>query len=471
MFDGKSLEVRRLLLLLDILILVLIFHLTFHLHQNYESAVNLVFSVHLAFICLLMVPLEIFLSQFGAYRGLRAVSLTSYAWMAIKAYAISMPILVTLMFFLNVTNINPVVIGASAVTSIITMVIVRSGLVWWYFGHSIEKEENFLKVLIVGTGNRARHLTEMISKDSEWGIDILGYVDTDMENVDSGIPVSKVIGTIDQIEDILTSRVIDEVIISVPRSVLKYMNYIACACKDQGIRFRYMADVFDFSVAKTQLVEMNGVPLLTFDPVAQDEDKLLVKRLMDLIFVVSLMPIILPVFALIALAIKLDDGGPVFFIQYRVGLHKRIFPMFKFRSMVIDAEDKLKEVEHLNEVDGPVFKIANDPRITRVGRFLRKTSLDELPQLLNVLRGHMSIVGPRPMSQRDVELFDNVIQRKRFSVRPGMTCIWQVSGRSNLSFNEWLELDLRYINEWSLWLDMKLIFRTIPVVIRGHGAM
>ena len=145
--------------------------------------------------------------------------------------------------------------------------------------------------------------------------------------------------------------------------------------------------------------------------------------------------------------------------------------MLKFRSMAIDSEDRLKEIEHLNEVQGPIFKIKDDPRVTRVGKFIRKTSLDELPQLLNVLRGHMSLVGPRPMSIRDVNLFDQQIQRKRFSVRPGLTCIWQVSGRSKLSFDKWLELDLWYIDHWSLWLDIKILFKTIPAVLRGSGAV
>ncbi|MEJ2529846.1 MAG: exopolysaccharide biosynthesis polyprenyl glycosylphosphotransferase, partial [Gammaproteobacteria bacterium] len=224
-------------------------------------------------------------------------------------------------------------------------------------------------------------------------------------------------------------------------------------------------------VARMRMVEMDGIPLLTFDPVAQNEDKLLIKRLMDLILVLSVMPVVLPVMALISLAIKLDDGGPIFFVQERVGLRKRLFPMLKFRSMVMDAEARIKEIEHLNEAEGPNFKIANDPRITRVGKFIRKTSLDELPQLLNVIRGQMSLVGPRPMSQRDVELFDKGIQRKRFSVKPGLTCIWQISGRSNLSFEKWLELDLKYIDEWNLLVDLKILFKTIPVVLKGSGAV
>jgi lipopolysaccharide/colanic/teichoic acid biosynthesis glycosyltransferase len=183
------------------------------------------------------------------------------------------------------------------------------------------------------------------------------------------------------------------------------------------------------------------------------------------------LPFFLPIFGLIAIWIKLDDGGPVFFVQERVGLKKRLFPMFKFRTMRVDAEAMLKDIEHLNEAEGPNFKIANDPRITRAGRFLRHTSLDELPQLINILRGEMSLVGPRPMSIRDVNLFDKGIQRKRFSVKPGITCIWQISGRSNLPFHKWLELDLEYIDTWSLSLDLLILLKTIPVVLLRKGAM
>ena len=151
-------------------------------------------------------------------------------------------------------------------------------------------------------------------------------------------------------------------------------------------------------------------------------------------------------------------------------MRKHIFPMYKFRSMQVDAEEQLKDIEHLNEAEGPIFKIKNDPRITRVGRFIRKSSIDELPQLINVLRGEMSLVGPRPMSIRDVDLFDRGIQRKRFSVKPGLTCIWQISGRSNLPFEKWLELDLKYIDTWSFGLDLQILLKTFPAVVKSQGA-
>jgi lipopolysaccharide/colanic/teichoic acid biosynthesis glycosyltransferase len=175
-------------------------------------------------------------------------------------------------------------------------------------------------------------------------------------------------------------------------------------------------------------------------------------------------------FLVAALLIKRSSPGPVFFVQERVGLNKRRFRLYKFRTMVADAEEKLAELEGLNELSGPVFKIKNDPRITPIGRFLRKASVDELPQLFNVLIGDMSLVGPRALPVRDYNGFDRDWHRRRFSVRPGITCLWQINGRNTIPFDKWMELDLEYIDTWSLWLDLKILLKTIPAVIRGHGA-
>jgi lipopolysaccharide/colanic/teichoic acid biosynthesis glycosyltransferase len=171
-----------------------------------------------------------------------------------------------------------------------------------------------------------------------------------------------------------------------------------------------------------------------------------------------------------AVLIKLTSRGPVFFVQNRIGFNKRPISVYKFRTMVADAEEKIGEVEHLNEVSGPVFKIKNDPRVTRLGKYLRKSSIDELPQLFNVLKGDMSLVGPRAMAVRDFAGFDQDWHRRRFSVRPGITCLWQVNGRSSVPFEKWMELDMEYIDKWSLWLDLQILVKTIPAVLKGSGA-
>jgi exopolysaccharide biosynthesis polyprenyl glycosylphosphotransferase len=196
----------------------------------------------------------------------------------------------------------------------------------------------------------------------------------------------------------------------------------------------------------------------------------LVKRIIDFAVSLTLIVLLSPLFLVVAIFIKFTSPGPVFFVQKRLGLSKRRFSIYKFRTMVVDAEKKMHELEDLNEVSGPVFKMRKDPRITPVGRFLRKTSIDELPQLFNVLKGEMSLVGPRPLPVRDYEGFDQDWQRRRFSVVPGITCLWQVNGRSSVSFEQWMELDMQYIDQWSLWLDLKILARTIPAVLKGSGA-
>ncbi|HLA82174.1 MAG TPA: exopolysaccharide biosynthesis polyprenyl glycosylphosphotransferase, partial [Thermoleophilia bacterium] len=265
--------------------------------------------------------------------------------------------------------------------------------------------------------------------------------------------------------------VVDEVILAIPRAMISDTEKIVQACEEEGVKVRLMADLFEVPFKRLTLDKLDKIPLLTFEPVAHDESKLLVKRALDVVVATALLLVLLPLMALIAIVVKLDSRGPIFFTQKRVGLNKRIFRVVKFRTMHPDAERRQEEVEHLNEAQGPVFKIRNDPRITRVGRFLRRSSLDELPQLLNVLVGGMSLVGPRPLPLRDVSLFDRGVQRKRFSVKPGLTCLWQVSGRSSLPFSEWLRLDLSYIDRWSLTLDLKILLRTIPAVLRGAGAV
>jgi exopolysaccharide biosynthesis polyprenyl glycosylphosphotransferase len=194
------------------------------------------------------------------------------------------------------------------------------------------------------------------------------------------------------------------------------------------------------------------------------------KRLLDIVISSAALILLAPLFLVTSALIRLTSRGPALFVQKRLGLNKRIIGVYKFRTMVQDAEKKQAELEHLNEVSGPVFKIKNDPRITPIGRFLRKTSIDELPQLFNVLKGDMSLVGPRPLPIRDYQGFNKDWQRRRFSIRPGITCLWQINGRSSVQFERWMELDMEYIDRWSVWLDMKILIRTIPAVLRGSGA-
>jgi len=235
-----------------------------------------------------------------------------------------------------------------------------------------------------------------------------------------------------------------------------------------GIKACILADFYPHTIAKMSLNELMGVSLLVFDPTYRFEDALAVKRVVDILLAGTALVLISPVFIVTSLLIRLTSPGPIFFTQERCGLNGRRFNMLKFRTMVENAESMKDNLDNLNEMAGPVFKIKKDPRITRVGRFLRKYSLDELPQILNVIKGDMSIVGPRPPIPAEVEKYE-MWQRRRLSVRPGITCSWQISGRHNVGFDDWMKLDLQYIDTWSFKKDIKIILKTIPAVLRGTG--
>jgi exopolysaccharide biosynthesis polyprenyl glycosylphosphotransferase len=265
--------------------------------------------------------------------------------------------------------------------------------------------------------------------------------------------------------------VVDEVVIALPmKSFYNEAAQIVSACEEQGITVRNLSDIFTPKLARFEAEGFEGIPLTSHYTGKLSGWQIAIKRVMDFVISAVLLVILSPLLLVTAIVIKLNSPGTVLFIQERVGLNKRRFRLYKFRTMVEGADKKQVDLETLNEVDGPVFKIRNDPRITSVGKFLRKASIDELPQLINVLKGDMSLVGPRPLPVRDYKGFAYDWHRRRFSVRPGITCLWQVNGRSSIPFEKWMELDMNYIDRWSLWLDLKILSKTIPSVLKGIGA-
>ena len=325
------------------------------------------------------------------------------------------------------------------------------------------------RVIIIGTGPRAMELARQLRADESMNHEILGFVDT-RDAAEFGDEQDWKLGFLDELEQTLMHTVVDEVLIALPiKSCYTAIENAIRACERAGVQSKYLADVFDPSLARPRMEVAGNFPLMAMR-VVQDDYRLVIKRFLDVLAVIVSLPVVLPLGLCLAAVVKLTSHGPVFFGQERYGYGKRRFRMYKFRTMVPDAEQQHSRLEVLNEVTGPVFKIKDDPRVTPVGRFLRHTSLDELPQLLNVLMGDMSLVGPRPLAVRDVGLFSEPRLMRRFSVKPGLTCIWQVSGRSNLEFKRWVELDLRYIDEWSLWLDFRILLKTIPAVLNGTGA-
>jgi exopolysaccharide biosynthesis polyprenyl glycosylphosphotransferase len=326
------------------------------------------------------------------------------------------------------------------------------------------------RVLLVGSGPQATRAVRQLRTLPQRGRKVVGFVDTttNSRHDDSALPF---LGTTEELEAVLTSDVIDEVLVALPvRSCYDEIKNVIRVCERLGIEIHYPIDLFCES-SHTLHWEADPVGRHVTLSFAPHDLRIVVKRAVDIAGAFAGILLLVPLFVLIAIAIKVSGPGPVLFVQERVGLNRRRFRMYKFRTMVVNAEFLQLSIEHLNEATGPVFKMADDPRVTRLGRLLRRTSLDELPQLFNVLRGEMSLVGPRPLPERDVAGFREGRLIRRFSVPPGITCLWQISGRSRLGFDDWIRLDLQYIDEWSLALDLRILLRTIPAVIRGSGAV
>jgi exopolysaccharide biosynthesis polyprenyl glycosylphosphotransferase len=271
-----------------------------------------------------------------------------------------------------------------------------------------------------------------------------------------------------QLNEIIDANVVDEVIYCKGKFNNDEVRALIYACSEVGVTFRVYSELLSVVSMRSHLTYFKELPFLTFANNTKNYFALKVKEILDFVFSLIIVILISPVLLSIAIAIKIEDGGSIFFKQQRVGLNGRLFKCLKFRTMVENAEALRVKLESQNEQSGPVFKIKNDPRVTRVGRFLRKTSLDELPQFFNVLKGEMSIVGPRPPIPSEVQQYQRW-QRRRLSMKPGITCIWQVSGRNNIPFDEWMRLDMMYIDTWSLKLDLMLFLSTIKVVLTGDG--
>ncbi len=332
-----------------------------------------------------------------------------------------------------------------------------------------EKLGRYHYFLIVGCGSRAREIGTLLEESRGMGLRLIGFVDPEREHP----PAEKLgrydIFPLDSVNKILRERVIDEIVFAVNMQELARLEPLMRHCADLGITTRVQMEFLPATYSRIYLEKFRDVQLLSLSSAPDSELRLFCKRVLDVSISVAALAVLWPLLLVIAAAIRITSPGPVLFRQTRCGLGGRHFMLYKFRSMVNNAEQLRAELHQLNELDGPVFKISDDPRITMVGRVLRRFSLDELPQLWNIFRGDMSFVGPRPAVPEEVEQYESW-QRRRLRMRPGLTCIWVLEGRSHLDFNRWMQLDLTYIDNWSLWLDLKIFLRTIPIVLSGRGA-
>ena len=414
---------------------------------------------------------HVILSLSGQYQSQRLATKRSLIMDAVKATTLATLLLAGIMTALRITMGTP---GFIIAFWIFASVLVAGGrvLIRGFLETIRARGHNLRHLLILGTNRRACGFASRLEAKPELGYRVLGFVDDPWGGLQEFLQTGYTLCCgFDKLADYLRRNVVDEVAIYLPLcSFYEHSSQVAALCEHHGIVMRFDSDIFNLKVAQSRADELDGDSHITAYSGSRYGWPSLVKRGLDVMVSFILLVLLSPLLVAVALAIKFTSKGPVLFLQERVGLNKRRFLIYKFRTMVPNADKLLPDLELLNEVSGPVFKIKNDPRMTPIGRLLRRASIDELPQLFNVLQGDMSLVGPRPLPVRDYEGFNEDWQRRRFSIRPGITCLWQVNGRSSISFEKWMQLDLEYIDQWSLWLDFKILARTVPAVLRGSGA-
>lgn len=371
--------------------------------------------------------------------------------------------MVTLLFYKGLSPLQPVAF-------LIATPIIYIPLQWLYntiFAYINNRPHNQRHIIIVGTNQRALAFAESIGRQEFLGIRILGFVD-DTDNPPPGV---NLLGTSKDFRRILRENVVDAVVIKLPvRTFYDEITELIALSEEQGIATYFLNNFFEPKSCEVTAHRHGNTSSIIFHSAPLEDWKMLLKRMVSLVSSVLAVIVLSPIMLIIAVAIYIQDPGPILYVQKRIGYRKRIFNLYKFRSMYQNAPELQAELEARNEMDGPVFKIRNDPRITPVGQFLRKFSLDELPQFFNVIKGDMNLVGPRPLALRDYGGFREDWLRKRFSVPPGLTCYWQsMVNRNDLSFEEWMRLDMLYIDHCSLWDDFKICLKTAHTVIAGKG--
>lgn len=378
------------------------------------------------------------------------------AWLLLKGCTFVSFGVILAMFLFKMSLARLVIVFFGMISFV--LVFISEELLRWIYKSKFGKSRLNRRIVLVGSKEDTARMRGDLEGKAEDEIEFVGELDLNESSIE-------------QLVVMLHERSPNSVILNGKHTYFGQIEKAIQACELEGVEALLVAHFFQTQISRTSLDDFYGRPVIVFRSAPEASWQGIGKQLLDFVGAFLLILVVSPVFILAALAIKLTSRGPVLFRQQRCGLNGQPFTMLKFRSMVTDAEQRRHELERLNEMDGPVFKLTNDPRVTRAGRFLRKFSIDEFPQLFNVLRGEMSLVGPRPLPVDEVRRFDDPAHRRRLSVKPGLTCLWQVSGRNNVNnFRDWVRLDLEYIDNWSLWLDLKILWRTIPVVLTGTGA-
>ncbi len=413
---------------------------------------------------------------FGLYESYQKQRFGQIIWNMVKAVCVSMAVLLICLFIFKITDISRILLGIFFIIN--TIFLGLSKATAYLLRNKLRKRDHdFHNILLVGGDVMMGEIKKAIQDDPQTGYRIIGCLETEKniakEKKHNDTPM---IGAIDNLKNILLNNVVDEIILAVPLNEIKdFQSYLSIAEK-LGVSVSIIIDLQIDEISQRPILNRIRIKsfvnklIITIDSTMSDEQMKTIKSIIDYFVAGVVFVLVLPFFLLIAIAIKISSRGSVFFKQERCGLNGRKFSLYKFRTMAANAEEKRRDLDKANEAVGPVFKIRKDPRIIPViGHFLRKTGIDELPQLINILKGEMSLVGPRPPIPAEVDMYDDW-QRRKLSMKPGLTCIWQTKPqRNDINFDEWMRMDLEYIDKWTLSLDFKLIFKTFYVVFLGHG--
>ncbi len=407
-------------------------------------------------IILPLVPVVMHLQ--GYYQRPLFFSRRQTAWTLFKASTIATLAVILAIFLANTqaTIARSVIILFGVIG--FALVYLKEELVQWGYRSKWGQAQMKTRVMLLGTPEDTARLRRQLLEKSPASVEVAAELDLNATSIDVLVHS-------------LHEHSVNGVIINASHSHFGEVEKAIQACELEGIEAWLVADFFRTHISRTSVDDLHGRPVLVFHSGPEASWQGVVKQALDYMGALALLVVFSPVMLFATLMIKLTSPGPILFRQQRSGLNGQPFTMYKFRSMVTDAEQRKRELEQLNEMSGPVFKVTDDPRITPVGKWLRKYSIDEFPQLFNVLKGEMSLVGPRPLPVEEVKRFDDFAHRRRLSVKPGLTCLWQIKGRNEVSdFRDWVRLDLEYIDNWSLWLDLKILWQTIPVVVLAKGA-
>ncbi len=458
---------KKVLFFCDLCIVIVAFFSAFFLRNSFSDFLNEP-GIYITLLPILLMVWGVLLYYFGIYNTFRTKQILDVLLTVLEVTMVGGGLFGCFIFITKMHAISRLHIFYTFCLAMVLICIEKIVLIH-YFQHQHRKGINRKNVLIVGVSNRSQQIIISITDHPEWGINIVGLVDNEAR-INDTVCGYKVLGTVKEICHIIRSIIVDEVMFIIPRSWLSMIEDVLYICDVEGIRVSVAVDLFELKISKAKFRYLDKFPILTFHSAPDKLLHLLIKRLLDIFISGVLLLILFPVFVITAIMVKTTSKGCVFFRQLRSSINGRKFTLYKFRTMVDDAESKLNELLVHNEMSGPVFKMKNDPRLTKIGGILRRFSIDELPQLWNVFKGDMSLVGPRPALPSEVANYEPW-QRRRLSMRPGITCLWQAYGRNKITnFDEWMRLDLEYIDKWSLLLDCKLLLKTVPVVMFRIGA-